>query len=69
MIKYHYIFGLRTSDADKREIIEIIINKCKQEHRKEFKFYQTFYNKETCSIDYREDTLINNLLLEYVSKK
>ena len=64
-IKYDFnclegiIFGLRTSDADKREIIDIIANKCKQEHRKNFKFYQAFYNKETCGIDYREDPISN----------
>lgn len=66
-IKYDFnclegiIFGLRTSEADKREIIDIIKDKCKQEHREKFKFYQTFYNKETCGIDYRED-LISSLI-------
>ena len=64
-IKYDFsclegiIFGLRTSDADKREIIDIISNKCKQEHRENFKFYQAFYNKKTCGIDYQEDPVSN----------
>lgn len=62
-IKYDFnylsgiIWGLRTSDADKREIIEIIINKCKEIGREDFKFYQSFYNEEKCNIDYREDPI------------
>ena len=48
------IFGMRTSDADKREIIEIISQKCKATNRKEFKFFQSYYNKTKVGMDFKE---------------
>ena len=45
---------MRTSDADKREIIEIISQKCKATNRKEFKFFQSYYNKTKVGMDFKE---------------
>ena len=56
-IKYHFkdlegiIFGLKMSDNDKQEIIEVIYNKCIEENRSEFKFYQAYFNKQNGCID------------------
>ena len=48
------IFGMRISDSDKREIIEIISQKCKATNRKEFKFFQSYYNKTKVGMDFKE---------------
>lgn len=48
-LKYHFknlhgiIFGMRTSLQDKTKIINIIKQKCKNEKRKDFNFYQAYY--------------------------
>lgn len=63
------IFGLRTSDADKKEIIDIIANKCRQENRENFTFYQSFYNKKTCNIDYQEDIISNSIVKSILHSK
>ena len=39
------------SDNDKQEIIEVIYNKCIEENRSEFKFYQAYFNKQNGCID------------------
>ena len=44
------IFGIRTSDSDKRKIIELIRNKCADANRLEFQFYQAYYNPRTGNI-------------------
>ena len=49
LLKYNFeslkgiIFGIRTSDEDKLRIIEIIRNKCLNNNRTDFKFFQAFY--------------------------
>ncbi|MDX1921577.1 MAG: DUF2971 domain-containing protein [Alphaproteobacteria bacterium] len=45
------IFGLRTTEKDKLEIIKIIEKKCQKEKRQEFKFYQAFYSEKKGIID------------------
>lgn len=45
------IFGIRTPLARKREIIDIILQKCKEHHRKDFQFYQAVYNSQTDTIE------------------
>ncbi len=60
-IKYDFnslvgiIFGIKTSVADKRIIIETILNKCTKEGRDfdKFVFYQAYYNSDTGGIDKR----------------
>lgn len=48
-LEYHFknlhgiIFGIRTSLQDKIRIINIIEQKCKDEKREDFKFYQAYY--------------------------
>ena len=49
------IFGMKTSEKHKSEIIEIIQKKCKKYKRKDFKFYQAYYCPE--SGDIRKDVL------------
>lgn len=44
------IFGIKTSRADKREIIEIIQRKCRENNRTDFKFFQAYYSSEHCDI-------------------
>lgn len=39
------IFGLKTPESEKMEIIELIQNKCKESNRKDFKFYQAEYDE------------------------
>ena len=40
------IFGIKTSDEDKRKIIEIIEKKCRRYNRTDFKFFQAYYFPE-----------------------
>jgi hypothetical protein len=40
------VFGLRTSDADKLEIIRLIEARCQQEKRQDFAFYQMTYSAQ-----------------------
>ena len=44
------IFGIKTSDDDRREIINIIRRKWKNHERTDFKFYQAYYSPETGDI-------------------
>ena len=44
------IFGIKTSDEDKRKIIEIIEKKCKKYNRTDFKFFQADYSPENGDI-------------------
>ncbi|MYB00495.1 DUF2971 domain-containing protein [Candidatus Poribacteria bacterium] len=44
------IFGIRTSDEDKRKIIEIIEKKCEKYNRADFKFFQADYSAENGNI-------------------
>jgi hypothetical protein len=56
-LKYNFedldaiIFGIRTSAADKMRIIEIIKDKCKQNSRDEFEFYQAYYSVWTKTVE------------------
>ena len=40
------IFGIRMSEEDKFKAIEIILNKCLENKRTEFKFFQAYYSPE-----------------------
>ncbi len=44
------IFGIRTSDENKREIIEIIEKKCEKYNRADFNFFQADYSSENGDI-------------------
>ena len=44
------IFGIRTSDENKRKIIEIIEKKCEKYNRTDFKFFQADYSSENGDI-------------------
>ena len=44
------IFGIRTPDEDRLEIINIIRRKCEEYKRTDFKFYQADYSEETGDI-------------------
>lgn len=55
---YGIIFGIRTPLKEKLKIINIIKNKCKKENRRNFNFYQAYYNLSKNIIDkYRLDFL------------
>ena len=44
------IFGIRTSDENKLRVIEILVDKCKENDLTDFKFYQAYYSPETGDI-------------------
>ena len=44
------IFGIKTSDKDKRKIIEIIKKKCEKYNQTDFKFFQAYYSPENGDI-------------------
>lgn len=44
------IFGIKTTMADKIEIIKIVEGKCKASNRKSFDFQQAYYSKKTGNI-------------------
>jgi len=48
------IFGIKTPEDSKTSIIRIIEEKCRAEHRTDFKFYQAFYSKKDAHIDRNE---------------
>ena len=48
------IFGIRTPEADKLEIIATITKKCQENNRTDFKFFQAYYSQETGRIERRE---------------
>jgi hypothetical protein len=45
-------FGIKTSTEDKLRIIDIIKNKCKDNSREDFEFYQAYYSSKE-SIQYK----------------
>jgi hypothetical protein len=45
------VFGIRTPEDAKSEIIRIIEEKCRSESRTDFKFYQAFYSRKDAHID------------------
>lgn len=53
------VFGLRTTVEDKVRIMKVIQEKCAKHGRKDFDFYQAFYNRSTGKI---EVNLLENLL-------
>lgn len=56
------IFGIRTADEDKMNMIEIIRKKCQERNRGDFEFYQAYYNPEQGDI--RRFELRLNLIVE-----
>ena len=48
------IFGIKTSDEDKQEIISIIRRKCEDHGRTGFKFFEAYYSPEDDKIHKRE---------------
>lgn len=40
------IFGLKTSDEDKQQIIKIVEEKCRKNNREDFKLFQAYYSDE-----------------------
>ena len=44
------VFGIRTSEDAKLEIIDIITRKCRENQRTDFKFFQAYYSPETGDI-------------------
>ena len=55
------IFGINTSDTDKLKIIEIILRKCREHNRTDFKFYQAYYSHKNGDIRRFEIFFGNNL--------
>ena len=45
------IFGMRMSDSDKIRIMRIIFEKCRQQGRKYFEFYQAYYSRQSNSVE------------------
>ncbi len=54
------VFGIRTPEAAKRDIIRIIEGKCRSENRTDFKFYQAFYSKKDGRVEKQEMPLTFN---------
>ena len=52
------IFGIKTSPADKLEILRIIDSKCRKEGRADFEFYQAYYSPRTAKIEAAKLTLL-----------
>jgi len=48
------IFGIKTELKDKLTICKIIERKCRENGRRDFKFYQAFYSRATDEIDHAE---------------
>ena len=44
------IFGIRTPDSEKLKIIEIILKKCRENHRTDFEFFQAYHCHKTGNI-------------------
>ena len=44
------IFGIKTSDEDRLKIIDIILRKCRENNRTDFKFFQAYYSPENGDI-------------------
>ena len=41
------IFGIKTSDENKSRIMQIVLKRCRETQRKDFKFYQAYYSPES----------------------
>jgi hypothetical protein len=54
------VFGIRTPEDAKTDIIHIIEEKCRSENRTDFKFYQAFYSKEDGRVEKQEMLLTFN---------
>lgn len=60
LLKYDFnslkgiVFGIKTSTEDKLKIIEIIKNKCKENKRGLFDFYQAYYSLQEKNIQFRK---------------
>jgi hypothetical protein len=52
------VFGIKTPEDTKIDIIRIIEEKCRSENRTDFKFYQAFYSKKDGHIGSEEMTSI-----------
>ena len=48
------IFGIKTSDEQKKEIIKIINDKCNKIKRKDFNFFRADYNENTGLIEIQQ---------------
>lgn len=55
------IFGIKTSTEDKLKIVELIKNKCKENNRELFDFYQAFYSLQEKNIQFRKIAFLGNL--------
>lgn len=53
------IFGINMSEQDKLSIIKVVEEKCRQENRKDFKFYQAYYSNKTGKIASAELRLLS----------
>lgn len=64
-LKYNFcdlegiIFGIKTLEKEKREIMSVIQDKCKLENRDNFKFYQAYYSNHSGRIEAAEMGLIS----------
>jgi hypothetical protein len=54
------VFGIRTPEDAKSDIIRIIEEKCRSENRTDFKFYQAFYSRKDAHVDAAEMLLTFN---------
>ncbi|HDD9131362.1 TPA: DUF2971 domain-containing protein, partial [Escherichia coli] len=52
------IFGIKTKIEDKIKIMKIIENKCRENSRSDFKFYQAYYSPKNKQIEHSEMTLL-----------
>ena len=53
------IFGIKTSNEEKLEIMKVIIDKCKKKSRTDFKFYQAYYNSKKGLIENKKMEITN----------
>jgi len=51
------VFGIRTPEDVRSDIIHVIEEKCRSENRTDFKFYQAFYSRKDAQIDRAEMSL------------
>lgn len=56
------IFGMKTTLENKKKIIEIIKAKCKEFNRKDFSFYQAYYNDKKKCIDHQPLDFLNKII-------
>lgn len=65
------IFGIKTPQNKKDEIIEIIINKCHENKISDFEFYQAFYCKKLKNIQHKKlnINIIDGLIKKAIEEK